>query len=304
MPYPDFYQPGQIGQQLTPTIDTAARAGRAVGASPANEDTERVYLLLIDIQIDFIHPDGALSIPGAVEDTRRTVEWIYDNTDMITKIGATLDTHLPIQIFHPPWWADGNGNHPDAMTAITADDVKSGKWKALHEPEWSIKYLEKLENDAKKTLMIWPFHVLLGTPGQALVPALSEAIAYHAAARQMQPRYFIKGLIPGSEHYSAFNPEVEVKDHPQGSLATDVLDEIASYDRIYIAGQAKSHCLLESVNSMMQYYTPEQIAKMRVLEDTMSSVAHPQIDFDALADEQFAQWQKEGLTLITTQDAG
>jgi hypothetical protein len=51
---------------------------------------------------------------------------------------------------------------------------------------------------------------------------------------------------------------------------------------------------------MMRYYPPEIVKKMRVLSDTMSSVVHPAIDFDVLADETFARFQAQGLTLTDT----
>ncbi|MFW5696283.1 MAG: isochorismatase [Phototrophicaceae bacterium] len=303
MSYADYYTPERIGKLYRPEIDAASRAGLAAGISSSDDDQQRTYLLLIDIQADFCHPDGALFIPGAPDDVRRTVEFIYNNAASITKIGATLDTHLPIQIFHPPWWVDADGNHPDPYTPISSEDVKNGKWSAVYEPEWSLTYTEQLEEQAKKQLMIWPFHVLLGTPGQTLVPALSEAIAYHAAARRAQPDYVVKGLIPKSEFYSAIEPDVKVPEHPQGDVNRELLDDIASYDRIYIAGQAKSHCLLETVASMMRHYDEDIISKIRVLEDTMSPVAHPEIDFDAMADEQFARFQEAGLKLTTTDAA-
>lgn len=300
MTLPAHYQPDAIGTQMQPDIAAAAAAGAAAGLSAAADDAHKTLLLLVDIQIDFVHADGALSIPGAIDDTRRTVEWIYRNAGRISHITATLDTHLPIQVFHPLWWVDADGQHPAPFTAINAADVAAGKWRPLVEPEWSAQYVEILEEQAKKQLMIWPFHVLRGTPGQALVPALSEAIAYHTAARGVQPEYVVKGLIPGSEHYSAIEPEVKVPGHPQGDVDQALLDRMAAYDTIYVAGQARSHCVMETVASMVRHYPPEVVQKMRVLEDTMSSVAHPEIDFDTMAREQFARFAEHGLTLTST----
>lgn len=300
MTLPSYYNPEEIGTLRRADIDTAARAGRAASLAPAENDGERIYLLLIDMQVDFVHGDGALSVPNAPADARRLIEWMYANMGKLTRIGLTLDSHLPLQIFHPPWWVDANGEHPQPMTPISSDEVKSGKWTPLYEVEWSKQYVELLEEQSKKQLMIWPFHVLLGTPGHTLTPALSEAVTYHAAARQAQPQYYIKGLIPKSEHYSAFEPEVEVPEDPRGTLDTDLLDEIANYDRIYVAGQAKSHCVLESLASMMRYYSPDVARKVHLLEDTTSPVAHPEIDFDAIANEALARFQSHGLQRTTT----
>ena len=301
MTFPDYYKPDRVGTLYAPNVVDATQAGIAAGLSRSTQDEKRVFLLLIDVQVDFVHPDGALSVPGAVEDTQRTVEWIYNHANEITTIGASLDSHYPIQIFHPAWWEDENGNHPAPFTVITHADVKAGTWRPLHMVDWSVTYTERLEEEARKTLMIWPYHVLIGTPGQNLVPALYEAIAYHTAARRSQPMLLTKGTIPETEHYSIMEPEVKVLGHPNGDVNKAFMDKLAEYDLIYVTGQAKSHCVLETVASMMRYYPPEIIKKMRLLEDGMSSVAHPEIDFEALANETFGRFKENGLTITNTQ---
>ncbi len=301
---PDFYAPQQIGRLVAPNTAAAVSAGLAAGLSPAQQDTRRVMLLLVDPQIDFIHPDGALCVPGAVEDTRRTVEWIYRHAGEITTIAASLDSHLLRQIFFPTWWRDAAGQPPAPFTPISAAEVDAGKWVPLYEPEWSRAYVHALEENARKQLMIWPFHTLIGTPGHAITPALYEAIAYHAAARQSQPIFVPKGSLPQTEYYSLLEPEVKVPDHPEGGLNTALLATLETYDLIYVAGQAKSHCVLETLGSVMRVYQdrPAEIAKWRVLTDCMSSVAHPEIDFDALAEATLARYATQGLRLVRSTD--
>jgi nicotinamidase-related amidase len=163
-----------------------------------------------------------------------------------------------------------------------------------------MRYCEKLEEFSKKELMIWPYHTLIGTPGHALTPALYEAIAYHSAARQSQPIFLEKGTIPETEYYSILEPEVKVPDHPLGTLNVPFLDMLAGYDRVYIAGEAKSHCVLETVTSIMRYFAdrPGVISKIRLLQDCMSSVAHPTIDFDTLANRSLAVFKAKGLQMV------
>lgn len=304
MSLPDFYNPADVGRAFMPDINSAVEAGRALNLQPASSDRQRVALVLVDMQVDFIHPNGSLYVPGAVEDTKRIVEWIYQHVGNITKIFASLDSHYPIQIFSPTWWQDAEGYHPRPFTVITADEVASGHWEALYEPEWSQSYVRELENQHKKQLMIWPYHTLIGTPGHDLTPSLYEAISYHTAARQSQPQFITKGEIAKTEHYSMLEPEVKVPEHRQGSLNSQFLEELMTFDLIYIAGEAKSHCVLETVASIMRYLQnqPELVDRIRVLSDGMSSVQHPEIDFDALADEAFNTFQQQGLTLVTTQD--
>lgn len=304
MSFPDFYDPRRVGQLFLPRIVQSVEAGRATAISPASSDERRVILLLVDTQVDFIHTDGALSVPGAVDDTRRTIEWLFDNLDEVSTIAASLDSHVPIQIFSPSWWVDGAGNHPNPFTPITSKDVESKRWRPLYEVGWSIQYVEKLERGAKKELMIWPYHCLVGTPGHNLTPALFEAVVYHSAARQAQPEFLTKGSIPQTEHYSIMEPEVKVHGQPQGELNTTFLHMLASHDLIYVAGQAKSHCVLETVASIMRYFgdRPEITKRVRILMDCTSSVAHPEIDFDTLANEAFARYETEGLRPVRSSD--
>lgn len=304
MSFPNFHKPEKIGQLYTPNIQAAIDEGLHAGLARASRDTRRVILVLVDAQIDFVHTDGALSVPGAVADTQRTIEWIFRNMHELTAIAASLDSHVPLQIFFPTWWANKQGEHPQPFTSIPHAQVKAGEWHPLYEVDWSIEYVEKLEKQAKKQLMIWPYHTLIGTPGHALTPALYEALAYHAAARKAQPTFLSKGSIPKTEHYSMIEPEVKVKDQPMGEINTPFLHMLASYDLIYIAGQAKSHCVLETVNSIMQYFgnRPEIMNRVRVLSDCTSSVAHPEIDFDALANQMLAEHERNGLRLAHSID--
>ncbi len=302
---PAFYDPRRVGLLFPPQVQAAVDAGAAAQLPPATADDPQVALVLVDMQIDFIHSDGALSVPGAIDDCRRIVEWIYRHVGRISKIFLSLDSHFPLQIFFSSWWRGPAGHHPPPNTSMSAADVKAGKWQPLYKAEWSRSYVATLEKDHKKQLMIWPFHTLVGTLGHNLSPSLYEAVCYHAAARQSQPAKLTKGSIPQTEHYSILEPEVKVDDHPAGGLNRELLNELSGYDLIYLAGQAKSHCVLETVNSIMRAYAsrPEWIARLRILEDGMSSVQVPGLDFDALADAAYQRHRENGLTFTDSTEA-
>jgi hypothetical protein len=81
MNFPDFYSPDRIGTLYIPQTAAALAAGQAAHLRPAAQDRRRLLLLLVDPQVDFIHPDGALSVPGAVAEPAEpsngcTVPWI------------------------------------------------------------------------------------------------------------------------------------------------------------------------------------------------------------------------------------
>lgn len=297
---PQFYDASKVGTLYTPDLLGVTASAKAVNVGLASDDERRTALLLIDMQVDFIHAQGALSVPNAVEDTKRTIEWLYHHLGKVTTIFASLDSHLPLQIFSPGWWVNRSGEHPAPFTVITADDVARGDWVALYEETWSRGYVGELEERAKKQLMIWPYHTLLGTQGHMLMPALYEAIAYHSSARRTQPQLISKGSIAKSENYSIFEPEVKLPDLPHGGLNVDLLETIGTYDAIYIAGEAKSHCVLETVASMVRYFEgrPDVLTRLHLLEDCMSSVAHPEIDFEAIAREQFEQFKAQGVNIV------
>lgn len=304
MQNPDFYQPDTVGTVYRPDIAAIVAAANAVDMVPSSEDKRRTLLMLVDPQVDFVHEDGTLAVPGAVDDARRTVEWIYRNLHYITDIAVSLDSHFSMQIFYPGWWMDAEGNHPAAMTPISAEEVDQGRWQPTIEPKWSHEYVHELQRRAKKTLMIWPYHTMLGTVGHSITPALYEAITFHAEVRQSEITHLVKGRIANTEYYSLLEPEVKVPGVPGGTLNSAFLDRMATYDRIYFAGQAKSHCVLESITSIANYegYQPNLLEKVYLLQDATSAVAHPEIDFDAMANEQLEIFAQRGLHLVTTEN--
>ena len=148
--FPSFYNPTRIGTLYHPNVAHIAAEATAANLRPAAEDKENLHLVIIDMQVDFCHPDGTLFVPGSVGDIQRTIEFIYNNAERITNITCSLDSHLPHQIFSPGWWVDGAGNHPAPFTLISYEDIKQGKWKPVVAPKQSTDYVKKLEEQAKK----------------------------------------------------------------------------------------------------------------------------------------------------------
>ncbi|WP_420628093.1 hypothetical protein [Candidatus Leptofilum sp.] len=302
--FPSFYDPNRIGTLFYPDVATIAAEATAVGLKPAVEDKEDVHLVIIDMQIDFCHEKGSLYVPGAIGDIQRTIEFIYNNAERITNITCSLDSHLPHQIFHPAWWADEAGNHPAPFTLITYDDIKQGKWRPLVAPVQSTNYVKTLEQEAKKQLTIWPYHVMIGSIGNALDPELFTAVLYHSIARKTQPTWLTKGSIPLTEHYSIIQPEVPVANHPMGGKNKPFLDTLSKADVVVIAGEAESHCVLETVEDLVEDFgsQPEALQKIYFLRDCTSPVLHPDVDFHAIAQARFAEFEKQGVNFINSTD--
>src|SRR5579864_4400649 len=123
------FEPPFASALRKPAIETGAYAARIqefteVGRNarylPAAGDRQKVALILVDYQHDFVEPTGSLYVPGSQEDVARLLRWFYANGHKITTIYASLDTHIPFQIFYNSWWVDPRtGEHPQPFTVIT-----------------------------------------------------------------------------------------------------------------------------------------------------------------------------------------
>lgn len=255
------------------------------GLEPSLKDKERVLFLGIDVQQDFMD-HGALGVAGAQKDVERMTRFIYDNMEKISNIAVSMDTHTPHQIFHPCWWIDENGEHPAPYTVITLKDLDEGKWRAVINPQASREYVKHLEQDAKKALCIWTYHCMQGTTGAALENQFANMIYFHSVARKAVVQRLVKGQDPMSEMYGIIRPEYDTK----GYMNLEFLNKLERFDKVLIAGEAKSHCVLESIKQILEYYEtrPEVTEKVYVLEDCMSSIS----GYEDMANQMFEDFRK------------
>ena len=315
--FPEFYDPRQVSQLYVERAGLVAEAGEAFarkhGVRPAAEDRVKVAAFGIDVQVGFCVPGASLFVPGAVEDTQRTVEWLYRNLDRISGTFFSMDTHRVFQIFHPSWWVDAKGNRPAPFTPVFHEDVRSGKWIPVAHPKESLEYTKRLEASGKYVLTVWPYHTLLGGTSHALVPAVMEAAIFHAAARRHQTHFETKGTHAMTENYSVLSPEVtEVGGQVVGGFNAPFFKMLMEYDRVYVFGQAKSHCVLSTLNDLQAQVMATDarlLDKLYVLEDAMSPVQPPplnplpaHLDFPRLADEAIAKWRAAGMHVVRTTD--
>src|SRR5262245_64694086 len=120
--FPEFYRPEAVGDVFIERAGVVAEAAQAWrrerGARPASEDRLRTAAFGIDCQVAFCTPGASLFVPGAGEDMRRAVEWIYRHLDRLTTLVFSLDTHGVHQIFHPSAWVDRAGRHPAPFSVL------------------------------------------------------------------------------------------------------------------------------------------------------------------------------------------
>ena len=233
-------------------------------------------LLIIDPQEDFCNPTlGTLYVKGAELDCDRTAKMIDRLGRRLSKIYATFDSHSQYQIFHSMFWLK-EGKPVDIFTAISNDDVKSGRITPVDPNmlDWCLKYTAALEAGGRYPLLIWPYHCLIGTPGWCMNPLIMKAI--HAWERETYRIYkpITKGSNFKTEHYSAVKSEVEVPEDPTTQLNNKgLIVPLEEADIVAICGQARSHCVSNTVRDIMANFSdPSYIKKLYILEDGTSDV--------------------------------
>lgn len=255
--------------------------------SPAAADEKRTLLLAIDVQNDFMENIGSLPVAGSKGDVQRLTQWMYRNVASLTQVICSLDCHSLLQIFHPGWWLDQEGRHPDPFTTITYTDVVNGLWSVANgESERSLAYLRNLELSDRKQLCIWPHHCLEGTYGAMLESQFTHMLYFHAAARKTRPLLVYKGQNPYTEMYGIIKAEYDNDNY----INQTVLDAVGQYDAIYIAGEASSHCVLASTLQILEHFADNRAITSRItlLVDCMSPISGFEKDtlkqFDELKD--------------------
>ncbi len=301
----------------------ARRFAEAHRIAPASEDRRRVGLLLVDVQNTFCLPEFELFVAGrsgtgAVDDNARLCAFLYRNLGAITEVVATLDTHGPLQIFHPAFWVDAAGQHPTPHTTVNARDVESGRWRinpkvaAAHpalQPDpsaYARHYVRKLEESGKFPLTIWPYHALLGGVGHALVSSVEEAVFFHQIARGAPARFVTKGQSPLTENYSVLAPEVDV-DHRGEVLVgrnAALVEHLLGFEVLVVAGQAKSHCVAWTVADLLAEIERRDrglAARIRLLDDCSSAVCVPGVvDYTDSAAAAYRGFAGAGMRIVSS----
>ena len=330
LPLPPNFDPSRADQVWrVPYQERAAEAEEwAVRhqLGPACAEPHRVCLLVIDAQNSFCLPGfelfvGGRSGRGAVEDNVRLCEFIYRNLGRITDIVCTLDTHSAFQIFHPVFLTGRDGHHPPPVTPIRLEDVEDGTWRTDPDVARALSargfplaeehlrhYARALAQGGKYSLMTWPYHAMLGGIGHALASLVEEAVFFHAIARKQPTQFEIKGQHPLTEHYSVLGPEVCTTRQGREIAEKDVslVRRLLECDALYVAGQAKSHCVCWTVHDLLEEIRrcdPALAGRLHVLEDCMSPVVAPGVvDFTDSADEAFEQFRQAGVRIVRSTD--
>lgn len=297
----------------------------------------RNAFLIIDPQNDFVDPKGSLYVPGADADMNRLAEFIAANQKEIHGIAVSLDTHDIIDIAHPIFWMDPDGNMVDPFTVISHKEAKGrrytvavtqdefGNYKRVNTKDsdydfdkhmtfhkGAVQYLEELEKQGKQHT-IWPFHCISGSWGHSIYDPLMKVIKDWSIATTNSHKMLYKGQFTFSEHFGIFEAEIPVAQVSETTRHSIMVQTLVSYlagtpdvgydngmDKIYICGEAKSHCVATTIKQIIEFSKGDPdfaklLEKIVIVEDGMSPVS----GFENLADDIFAEAKEKGVEFTT-----
>jgi nicotinamidase-related amidase len=256
-------------------------------------------LLIIDPQNDFLDIAGAaLPVPGADADMARLAQWLQQHTEVVESITVTLDSHASIGIERTTFWQQEGGGDVAPFTLITAADVQSGRFTPRHTRNTSevIAYLQALESGARRQLVVWPVHCVLGTWGHNIHAALAESLAQWEQRSGLTCNKVLKGRNPLTEQYSAFRAEVPRADDASTALNQTLMDTLAEgTGTLLVAGEASSHCVASSVDDLMANLPEARLRQTVLLTDCMSPVT----GFEEAAASMLQRAQTKGMRAFT-----
>ncbi|WP_211442755.1 cysteine hydrolase family protein [Collimonas humicola] len=246
-----------------------------------------LHMLIIDPQNDFCDlppgylPDSrtaatpALPVPGAHADMLRVAGLIEQGGAGLSAISITLDSHHRLDIAHPGFWMTAGGGEVAPFTQIAAAEVRGGSYlprlagalpRVLH-------YLDQLEAAGRYRLMIWPVHCEIGSWGHNVHADVRRAYNRWEERTLRSVGKICKGSNPWTEHYSAVQAEVPDPDDLLTQSNQAFLDSLAAADRIYITGEAGSHCVKATTEHIADHFGPQHMAKLVLVSDCMSPVS-------------------------------
>ncbi|ONN68486.1 cysteine hydrolase [Herbaspirillum sp. VT-16-41] len=241
---------------------------------PQNDfcDLPASYLPLDPVNGDLLRP--ALPVAGSHADLQRVAGLIDQGGAGLSAISITLDAHHRLDIAHPTFWQSSEGAPVAPFTQIEAAQVRAGLYQP-RDPQAlarSLAYLDALEAAGRYRLMIWPVHCEIGSWGAAVHADVRAAYNRWEDAHLGQVTKLGKGSNPWTEHYSAVMAEVPDADDPATQLNHGFIARLAEADRVYITGEAGSHCVRATTEHIVAQLDAAARMRLVLVTDCMSPV--------------------------------
>lgn len=236
-----------------------------------------VQLLVIDPQNSFcknvvpsaqqtLHSGELCVTPGgdgAMESMQNVANLVDRLGKKLTDIHVTLDSHHALHIAHGRWFKNTKGDQPAPFTLMreeggsiigytmdaagVCNDVGEFTTFVPSMLKHTLEYLKALATEQRYPHCIWPEHCLIGTRGHNIVEPLFKSLYQWEQNIKGFVNLVTKGSNPRVEHFSALRAEVPDPQDPTTQLNSIFINTMMEADVIVLAGQARSHCLANTV---------------------------------------------------------
>lgn len=197
--------------------------------------------------------------------------------------------------------------------------------------KWCRDYTKKLEMLGKFQLTIWPDHCLVEkyakypcnneldsdvlnvvevcpdylklrsgdrlkrSEGHKVTRAIEDALqVWTHRKRGNKVKYILKGLNNKTEMYSAVRAEVPDPEDPTTALNVDLLRTLKNAGHLLVCGQARSHCVKNTIEDIVKYWPKQRMSQLVLLEDGCSDVTGYKEPGEAFV----AEMRTKGLTVL------
>lgn len=300
-----------------------------------------VHLTLVDFQNSFVAtatnpygiPEGSLLVPGAQADADRVGALLDDIIDRVDAVHMTLDQHHKVDIAHPVWFVDDNGDPPPPFTVMKNYDADrgvfvgalpgggdrdyrtrklgniptnmaeaifgAGKSRVSFE-KYTAWYLAQLAKRKNYDHRIWPEHCLIGTQGADVYPSVAQAVARWSQKKVATVGYVSKGSNPFTEHFGGVEAEVPIPTDPSTQLNTDFVGVVQTADVHLYACEALSHCGAVTMRGLFRAFSDKAtLRKTVLLTDAASNVP----GCEKLGQDFLAEMTAAGMRTMTCSEA-
>ena len=154
---------------------------------------------------------------------------------------------------------------------ISSKDVEDGTWTPRIYVKETLNYLKELETKGEYVHCIWNPHCIVGSEGAAIVNELMDSVKNWQVNYTKMYQIVQKGQFPLSEHFGALRANVPFKGQPSTEFNMALYQKLNSYRRVFLMGEAKSHCVGNTLKQLIEY-CPDLLPKLWIVEDCMSDV--------------------------------
>lgn len=232
---------------------------------------------------------GELYVPGADESMKRLAAFVEKYSKLLKSIKTTLDSHNRFHIGNNIFFVDDNGNNPPIFTRLEESNntivgstfnPKEGKFEAignfrtykLPHQKRAVQYLKHIDATGRYKHTTWPVHCQIGTRGHNVHSELMKAFVKWEDVNKTNVNYVTKGSNPFTEHFSAVQAEVIDPNDPTTQFNNQLADSLIEFDKILIGGQARSHCVANTIRDIANNYGEQFVKKCVLLTDATNDV--------------------------------